>query len=231
MRFRKGGQSYPVNCFRSDLEAGDIVVVRMQSGDRIFKTAQVERVEFLNWRCKNTILCKRSEFSAEGAGRFSVKRETQPRTIETIEELERELSKAGWTRTRMSAHVYRCVFVRKFETSGAAIGIRRNGIDFQIYPENCDGAIEHTLQGFPDGTRNLVRHNFYASEVDLLEFTKQFALSANRPINDLEQFFHPIGQKQPRPTRQSSGREELAEISEAIGDAMTGTEREAFGSW
>lgn len=227
VRFTKTGQLYPVNCNRADLDTGDIVVVRIQSSDRQLQVAEVDRVEFLNWRCKNTILCKRSEFQSKGAGRYTIKREAAPQGIETIEELERELSRAGWLRTRLSSHVYRCVFIRDFDNTTAAIGIRRNGIDFQIYDEKWNGDIVEGPRSFPDGVQNLVRHNFYISEVDLLELTKHFALSADQPFNELEQFFQPIGQKQPRP---ESGRDDLHDIAEAIGGAMTDTERDAFGS-
>ncbi|MEE4201721.1 hypothetical protein [Erythrobacter sp.] len=228
VRFNKGGQTYPVNCDRSDFGGGEIVVVRMGGHDRLLKIAEIDRVEFLNWRCKNSIICKRSEWQADGVGSYSIKRETPPRTIETIDGLEFELSKIGWVRTRLSSHVYRSVFVRTFDARGAAIGIRRNGIDFQIYDASFEGSLQDRLQRFPDGSRNLVRHNFYASEIDLLEYTKKFALCANRPVDELQNFFKPIGRKQPPPSRE---RNELHDIAEAIGDAMTDTERDAFGSW
>lgn len=227
VRFRKGDRTYPVNCVRSDLESGEIVVVRMQEGGRL-KVAELDRVEFLNWRCKNTIIGRRSELHFDSAGNYFMRRETKPQTIETIEQLEAELSKLGWERTGVSSHVYRSVFTRTFDTQGAAIGIRRNGIDFQIYEESGSASVKDGLQRFPDGWRNLAKHSFYGSEVDLLEHAKHFALSAHQPTDELEKFFKPVGRKQPRPQQD---RDEMRDIAEAFGGAMTDTERDAFGSW
>jgi hypothetical protein len=222
VRFTERGQLYPVNCHRADLQPRDIVVVEMPPPRGELKLAEVDRVQFLNWRCKNTIVCKQDEFRLDGRGGYSVERTTKPNGVETLEELEDELVATGWNGLLVSRHVYTVVFAKEFASQSAAIGVRRNGIDFQIYEEGWGGP---ALTRFPDGRFNLVRHEFYASEVDLLEFCKEFAAKAHCPLGELASYFRPIGRKQPRPARE---RDELAEIRDAIGEAMTDTERGAF---
>lgn len=225
VRFSKGGQTYPVNCHRSDLAPADLVVVEMHDRTPRQKIAEVEGVEFLNWRCKNTIVCKQSEFRANGRGSYRIERETEPLVIETIKGLIDRLRHLGWQNANVSRHVYMHVCVKRFELSAAAIGIRRNGIDFQVYDDEWELDAVDGPKRFPDGQRNLVRHNFYASELDLLEFCKEFAINAHHPFHDLKKYFQPLGKKQPRPAREIDG---LQDIRDAIGDAMTDTEREAF---
>ncbi|WP_197465515.1 hypothetical protein [Erythrobacter sp. HI0063] len=196
VRFRKSGKAYPVDCERSDLQRGDVVVVRMGAGEPLLRVAEVDRVEFLNWQCQNEIICKRSEFFSRDAGGYTIKREAPPQFLETVEQLEKELQKLGWGKKGFGRNVYRSVFVCMYGNTGAAIGIRRRGIDYQIYDENWEGSLKDGPKGFPSGPRNIVRHNFYASEVDLLEFTKRFAISAHLPIEELKRFFIPVGRKQ-----------------------------------
>lgn len=223
VRFAQDGPTYPVNCYRSDLGPGDVVIIGMPDRDPTHKVAEVDRVEFLNWRCKNTILCKRSEYRRNSDGGYHIERETKSQVVETIEQLLDELRNAGWHDFHNVSNVYRHVLFKRVETSVAAIGIRRNGIDFQVLDE-----LAQELHRFPQGSRNLVRHNFYESKRDLLEFSKEFAINAFRPIDELTTYFEPLGRKQPRPTRD---RDDLQDIRSAIGEAMTDTERAAFRSW
>jgi hypothetical protein len=225
VRFTTGGQTYPVNCNRADLAPGDLVIVEMLGNDLDLKAAEVDRIEFLNWRCKHTIKCKRSELRPDGSRGIRVEREIKPQAVETPEELEEELQRTGWHATCLSLHVYRRVLVKRFESHSAAIGMRRNGIDFQIYDEEWCGDLSKMPRRFPDGTRNLVRHQFYASELDLFEFCKKFASNAHLPFDQLATYFQPLGRKQPRPPRE---RDNLADIRSVLGDAMTDAEREAF---
>lgn len=221
VRFTQEGQVYPVNCDRADLSPKDTVVVKMPA-KRELKLAEVDRVEFLNWRCTNTILCKKSEFHLDGHGGYRIQRLSEHDVIETLEELESELVLMDWTPMSLSRHVYMVVFVKKLESHAAAIGVRRNGIDFQFYEGGWCGA---ALTRFPDGPTKLVRHYFHKSEVDLLQFCKEFAANAHRPFLELASYFRPVGHKQ---TRATSPRDELREIRWAIGEAMSDTERDAF---
>lgn len=232
VRFAKRGQAYPVNCYRSDIAAADMVVVEMNDRNPCLQIAEVDRVEFLNWRCKNTIVCKKSEYRPDGKGSFQIAREAGPKGIGTIKEIIDELRNLGWQNANLSPHVYTHVFVKEFELSIVAIGIRRNGIDFQVY--DCDQA--EVPKRFPDGKINLVKHFFYKSELDLLEFCKRFALNAHRPFCELKKYFQPIGKKQPRLVFGSDDlsssaheRDDRQVIRDLLGDAMTDTEREAFG--
>lgn len=45
----EGSLDYPVNCLRTDLKPGDIVIVRMHTKHGILKTAKITSVDYLNW--------------------------------------------------------------------------------------------------------------------------------------------------------------------------------------
>lgn len=227
VKFTKSGGLYPVNCDRSDLDPGDLVVVKMSGSELHLKVAMFERQEYLNWDCKHSILCKRDEIKPDGDGGYQVCRVSQPRHLETFGDLERELFGLGWRQTGFSRHIYKWVHLKRFEEAWVAVGLRKNGIDFQIFVEGWGGEKSRGPQTFPEGTRNLVRHYFYDSKTDLLEFTKNFALNAHLPLPQLAEFFIPMGERV-RP-KDISERDPMADIRAALGDAMTDTERAAFG--
>lgn len=199
----------------------DIVVVRTPGRDPDLQVARVERIEFLNWNCKNTIICKRSEYRPNGRGDFYIERETPKEVIETLGELVTELHQFGWRSTRLGYNVYQHVLMKNFETHWAGIGLRRNGIDFKFYDNLSQRDPASEPQVFPNGSDKLVRHNFYASELDLLEFCKEFAVHAHLPFEELSKFYKAVGRKQPRPLGGGHG---LSDIS----DALTDTERSAY---
>ena len=227
VRFTKTGAVYPVNCERSDLKPGDLVVVKTEIFDKPLKIAVFERLEFLNWNCKNTIICKRAEINKDGKGGYLIQRNSSPLYLETTANLEKELLKLAWERVQYSRHAYKWVFRKSFENSGSAIGLNNKGIAFQIYTKGWNGDPSGGPQRFPEGTYQLVRHYFYDSGIDLLEFTREFALNAYRPIAELAHYLEPIG-KRHRPKPSSQG-DPMADIREALGGAMTDTERGAFG--
>jgi hypothetical protein len=102
VRFTQNGRAYPVNCDRSDLAQNDIVVVRLLGLDGRLKVARVDRVEFLNWHCKNTLICKRSEYARGEDGRYRIKRDVAPGTVETLADLEEALHNAVWQKMNVS---------------------------------------------------------------------------------------------------------------------------------
>jgi hypothetical protein len=222
VRFTRRGDSYPTNCHRSDLEHNDLVVVKMGGQHSILKVALVDRVEFLNWHCRNTVICKRSEYHSNGKGSFRIDRISKPRGIETIEELVAELRHLGWQDFRCASNVYKQVVVKRFSSSTAAIGVRRNGIDFQLFYNELDAVPDR----FPHGTDNLVRHNFHASGISLLDFCKDFALSAEKSPQELGIYFKSLGEKQPRPKHIQ---DDIREIRGLLRDSMTDAERDALG--
>lgn len=52
-------KEYPVQCFRTDLRAGDEVVVRRADGK--LRLAFISKRQYLNWDCNGRIECRRKE--------------------------------------------------------------------------------------------------------------------------------------------------------------------------
>jgi hypothetical protein len=120
---------------------------------------------------------------------------------------------------------YTAVFVKKFELHRAEIRLRPSGVDYELYLANRLGSQSAGFSRSYFDDEMVVNHYYYESEVDLFEQTVEFALNAHRSPDDLKvRFFYPVGI--PRGGREPS---ELAEIRSAIGQAMTDTERGAFG--
>lgn len=101
VRFRLSDeQTYPVNCFRADLQAGQKVIVETPNQDKRFKTAVVERVEFKNWECQNTLVCLQSEVIRFPDGTWTYRMDhLQNGQIHRVCDLEDRLLTAGWART------------------------------------------------------------------------------------------------------------------------------------
>ena len=59
VRFTEPGRTYPVACFRTDIDGGDEVLVQLRN--RELKPAIVVQIRFHNWSCTGAISGKVSE--------------------------------------------------------------------------------------------------------------------------------------------------------------------------
>lgn len=213
VRFTKSGRTYPVNCHRRDLNPGDIVVVEM-AAEQTLKVAQFDSLEHLNWRCSNTIICRRSELQRNDRGENVVVRHSpKGDVLETLSDLGGALINAGWRSFAPTSRAFQRIFAKAFDTIGAAIIFRRNGIDYQLFdsPE-LPGIVGQQMSYAPSNGR-LVRNWYYHSEQDLFDRTLAFAQALERPPLNVEPFFHGLGSKPPKPPREV---DELGEIRDAI---------------
>jgi hypothetical protein len=123
---------YPVNCLRTDLKPGDVVVVRMQTKGGTLKAARVTKIDYLNWNCANTIECLASE-AALGPHEIEL-----PSGCPIVFGLARigdacvHLEKTGWTPRRPNNKTFRIAYGFENASEAALIFFRNNGVDMQI---------------------------------------------------------------------------------------------------
>ena len=129
--FDNSGKTYPVNCNRTDIAIGDEVVVKMH--ERPLKWARIIDLNYLNWRCQNTIECLACEakFLREGillpAGEsLSVKGLARPYDLAI------HLYKMGWIPRRPANKAYKLAYSAANRSQTGLVMMRKNGIDAQI---------------------------------------------------------------------------------------------------
>lgn len=232
VRFTKSGRTYPVNCHRRDLQKGDIVVVDMLRKN-VRQVAEVDKIEFLNWNCINTILCKRAELVRGADGEYAVARVRSPHDIpETPGELIAALKAIGWREFRSTSNVWQRVLAKSHPTWSGLVAFRTNGIDFQIFENEPVGEINGSFitirmtEGHP-----FIRNWYFNSQVDLFEHTLDFSRELQASAPRMETFLDSIGQKPPPPPKASPERDDLAEIRDAITGGMGGPAYLSDGVW
>lgn len=129
--FDRSGTSYPVNCYRTDIVAGDEVIVLMEDGQR--KRARVTDTNFLHWNCRNTIECLANE--AQSSGRGAMKP-----SIETVScsgfsrnvDLAAHIFELRWLPRRPANNIHQKAFSATNLKQTGLIWLRKNGVDVQI---------------------------------------------------------------------------------------------------
>lgn len=216
VRFSKSGQAYPVNCHRKDILKGDIVVIEMVKKQAL-KVAEVDRIEFLNWKCSNNLICKRSEFHKKN-GRVIVKRDPpKGDSIETFSDLFGALKSLRWTRLIPESKLWNAAFAKSSPHLSGLVLFRKNGIDFQIFdsPE-IPGASGGKVSVSVTAGRCFTRNWYYHSGIDLFDFTLSFAKELDRDFANIEPYLTGIGQKPPKPPKPEMKRSEVAELRDAL---------------
>lgn len=202
-----------MNCHRADLVCDDIVVVQMPEGERL-KLARVERVEFLNWKCANTILCLRSEYVKAKDGSFAIIPEpNRDRGMETLGDLGSFLINSGWRSFKPTSKAWKRIFAKSFNTDSAAIIFRLNGIDYQIFSTPIVPGISGDWMSYSIQNSDPIRNWFYYTERDLFEHTRGFALELDKSDRELSPFLAGMGAK---PEKRVKERDDLDDIRSAI---------------
>ena len=185
-----------------------------------FKVARVDRIEYLNWDCKNTILCLRSEYVQADDNSFKiVPDENRERGFATLSELGRFLINSGWRSFKPTSKAWKRIFAKSFEFDSAAIIFRLNGIDYQIFPTPAIPGISGDWMSYSIGNSEPVRNWFYQSGCDLLERTREFAEEMEKSHRELLPFLTELGGKQPKPVKE---RDDLDDIRSAINGPLGG---------
>ncbi|WP_157602968.1 hypothetical protein [Sphingomonas sp. PR090111-T3T-6A] len=178
VRFSDGGEEYPVNCHRSDMKSGDRVIVFLPNLEKNTKLADVVRVEFLDWNCANTLVCRQSEYRGREGEVWYIERDgPEPKVPETPLSLAQWFDKRGWRAYRTRSSVWKVVFIKEIGSQKGLVFFRSRGIDVQI----LNGDVNLSADGdyISAATREgmFVRNHYFNSGVDLLEYTMNFALA------------------------------------------------------
>ena len=220
VRFTKSGRTYPVNCHRRDLRKGELVVVELPK-ERVIKIAEFDSLEFLNWNCANTVLCRQSEFQGHADGTYSINRhEPKGEALETIGDLTDTLRCLGWKIYKPTSTVWRIAFAKAFAEISGLIAVRKNGIDFQAFDLSHVPGISGQEITISVSRKPFVRNWFYASETDLFDLSRDFARELQSQHPSIEPFFVGVGTCHPRPSYEP---DDLREIRNAINGGICGS--------
>lgn len=217
-----------MNCHRADLVRDDIVVVQMAEGQRL-KVAVVDRIDFLNWNCTNTIICLRSEYVKAEDGSFTIIPDTnRDRGVETLNDLYTFLIKSGWGSFKPTSKAWKRIFAKSFNADSAAIIFRLNGIDFQIFSSSVIPGISGEWMSYSTQESEPIRNWYYHSEHDLFDHTRNFAEELEKYARTLRPYLAGTGGKPPKPVKE---RDDLDDIRTAINGPSGGPAYLCDGVW
>lgn len=230
VRFTKSGDTYPVNCNRADLSRDDIVVVEMSATDTL-KVARVDRIDFQNWNCSNSIICRRSEYEKSLDGGYRVNRlGSRPPFPETIAQLGNRLIAAGWKSYEPASKAWRSILGKAFLTHSASIVFRKNGIDFQFFDTPILPVFDGNKMSYSPGSHGTVRNWFYYAGEDLVEKAWNFSQELESDVPEIAKFFEQAGRRPPKRANFSE-RDDLGDIRQAINGGMGGPAYLCDGVW
>lgn len=230
VRFDNIGRSYPVNCHREDIATGDQVLVSMPERYPPVKAAIVERLDYLGWNCRNTILCQTYEATFSPCGQWAL---TNPNPnaseVTTWKHLAPMLHSLEWKSGLPVTSTFQRAYWYSNDQATAYVLTRRHGLDLQLFdevddpPQRHDGKV-HVRTTF----KQMVRHWHYRSEVNIYELAVAFALAFQESGSDLSFYFKSQGHKPPRPIRDE---DEISQIRDAVGVDYSGRAYLSDGVW
>ncbi len=209
--FRDGEQSYPVNCFRDDIVMGDQVIVRGSEGN--LKTAKVVSINFLNWNCKNTIVCRASEAIVDD-GRITVPPELAwVRGLTRPEDLYRDLAARGWRRRKPRSKSYRLALSYERPDATARLFFRMNGIDLQVLRGDKKLHDSENLEcSFAPSVGEVLRNAYHQSGINVLEHVKALAVAFQGGTVDLSPYWKEHGEANRTPIELKSRPHDFASV-------------------
>lgn len=216
VQFSEQGDTYPVECFRTDVNVGDAVLVQLPK--RPLTPATVVQVRFLSWKCAGHIKGKVSEAVQENDGYWALRNSPAVVGLATNEVFIAALKLRAWVPMKRG-HVHMAALTNNNESASANILVRRNGIDLQILPARRSGSprpFELTQESVTEG--RLVRHYFSHTTFNLYEGVLRFAGSFTANEGNYDRFFKSVGSSDRRTEEQ---KQEAAEgkRSRAEGEA------------
>lgn len=231
-------KEYPVQCFRTDLRAGDEVVVRRADGK--LRLAFISKLQYLNWDCNGRIECRRKEASIANTGNITLpKGSPLHKGISTSDAFTKALKDSGWVPIKSRQKMYRAVLANINEENVSYIFARKNGIDIQIIPRTDD----HPIKPYSYYEKSLtegrtVRHSLAHTTFNLFEGVLRYARSFQSNEKDLDRYFVPQGSSDKRTEElkkkaieRKTSRNEMLDIYDACSDGSGGPAYLGDGVW
>lgn len=203
VEFLGSNDVFPVGCLRTDVTVGELVLVRIRDGTQ--KQATVCRIEYLDWECSASLLCKISEALDGPNGLQSPSDAPFVIGLTTFEAMTDHLLSKGWIPVKPRGNVHKLImsFSNRFET--ASIWLRRHGIDLQILPNSGSEAFTPPSNiGTTLGEGRVVRHYFSQTTFNLYEGIARFANSFMKEEGNYDAFFVSVGSRSRRTPEQLS---------------------------
>ena len=191
VKFSELGRIYPVECLRTDVCAGDSVIVHMPN--RRLTPATVVQISYLNWTCLGRIMGKRSEAVKGDDCYWSVKNCPSVVGFANNEVFVAEIKRRGWVPLKRG-HIHMAALTNSNQTLSANILVRKNGIDLQILParrSTLPRPFGLTQESFAEG--RVVRHYFSHTTFNLYEGILRFAESFMSDEDNYDRFFKSVG--------------------------------------
>lgn len=190
--FDQSGNTYPVNCLRTDIKIGDLVLVRMKN--RNLKKAKVMDINYLNWECKNTIEFLESELKTNNDfNNVYSDKNKEELYLSSHYGLAVFLYKIGWMPRKATTKMYRRVYSAKNKTQTSIILMRKNGIDVVIFDgEEKEEAKPNSYIIYNNHNDISIRQPLRGSLHNVFERTAHFAKSFLNNENDLIKMIEPI---------------------------------------
>lgn len=196
--FRNSDNFYPVNCHRGDIKAGDVVYVTMPK-KRVHKKATVKAVEYLNWKCSNTIYCLVSELKQNDGSNHIIQRQTSDVKYHTSNDLITFLTQSGWKQVAKNSPRSPLYYWIDNESKTARLRFHGKGIDIQIFSFHAYVESGHEGRKVPHITDGkIARHRYYHSKRCIFEFIADFAQAFSQNESDLTFYLKEIGENGPK---------------------------------
>ncbi|WOI24691.1 hypothetical protein R1T44_11050 [Cobetia amphilecti] len=236
--FSESSKEFPVQCFRTDLKAGDEVIVRR--GDGKLRFARIAQLRYLNWDCNGRIECRREEIALDYSGNIVLPKKSPVHIgVSTPYAFAKSLKDLGWMSCKLRNKMYRAAFAKTNDANVAYILHRKNGIDIQIISKKEHGEV--TSYGFYDKTLHdgeVVRHSLPHTKFNLFEGVLRFAKSFSSNEEDLSRYFVPQGSADKRTEELKSKAKkldsydnEMQDIYDACSDGAGGPAYLGDGMW
>lgn len=198
--YGKEPQTYPVNCWRTDIKPGDAVVVQQGHEGSPLKWAKVMATHFLNWECKHSIACLASEASFDSLGIILPKPTPYVSGLSRAQAIQAHLKQTGWRQYQPVSRQFKSAHSFHNGQQFANIFVRANGIDIQIIDGHENEALTPAgrLSFYFRDYFKIVRHTLSHSDVNLFELTARFADRFRNAAGPYDEFLKPIGSSDKR---------------------------------
>lgn len=187
--FSESNKEFPVQCFRTDLEVRDEIVVRRADGE--LRIATIVQLKYLNWDCTGRIECRRAESTLDADGSIILPKGSPLSSgISSPDSFLRALKSIGWVPVKTRQRMYRAVLANENVSSISYIFVRKNGVDVQVLPRTDRTPIKpYSLYERSLTEGKVVRHSLAHTTFNLFEGILRFSNSFLNNEADLERYF------------------------------------------
>lgn len=213
--FSKSQKEFPMQCFRTDMKSGELVVVRKTDGELVF--AKIICFKYLNWDCNGQIECRKEECTININGDI-VLPNGSPLSygISSQYAFVKELKSIGWIPIKPKQRMYRIMLANLNSSSISYIFIRKNGLDIQIVPRANNNQIKpYSMYERSLSEGRVVRHSLAHTTFNLFEGILRFSKSFLSNEEDLDRYFFPQGKSDKRTEELKKQGNEMLDIYNA----------------